>query len=298
MEYSIIIVNYNVTNLVINCINAIYRFFPGNLVFEIIVIDNNSSDGALDVIRKLFPAVRVIENKFNAGFPRANNQGFKISKGKYIFMLNPDTEIAGDDISGFLKYLNLHSEISAVCPMLINTDGSHQLSIWKFPTLFSVVAEMLYLHKLIRKKFYLNKDFNQPFLVESASGAALLFRRELIDEIGELNEYLFWIEDVDFCYRMNKSGHKLMYYPHSKIIHHIGQSAKKNYKVSVSNQVFNKIKFFKVHHTGGKVLLLMVFSFFYCLSKGLVFFILSPLSRVYFKKAIAYWYTSFRVFNP
>lgn len=297
MEYSIVIVNYNVKDLVVNCINSIYRFFPDNLLFEIIVIDNNSSDGSVEEIGKLFPMVHVIENNFNAGFPEANNQGFRISKGRYIFMLNPDTEIASKDISGFLEYLKLHSEISAVCPMLINTDGSHQLSIWKFPTFFSVIAEMLYLHKLIKKKFYLDKDFSQPFLAESASGAALLFRRELIDEIGELNEYLFWIEDVDFCYRMNKSGHKLMYYPHSKIIHHIGQSAKKNYKVSVSNQVFNKIKFFKVHQPGFNVFLLSVFSFFYCLFKGLVFFILSPFSTIYFKKAWAYWYTSFRVFN-
>lgn len=293
---SIIIVNYNVKELLVKCLESILQNKVQNA--EIILVDNNSSDNSVSVVREKFPEVKIIANQFNAGFPSANNQGFKISSGKYIFMLNPDAEITGNAINKLILYLDSHPHVALVAPKLLNTDGSDQLSIWRFPNIKFIVAEMFYLHKLIKEKFYLEKDFNTAFEIDSAAGAALMFRREMFSSIGMLDENLFWIEDVDFCYRIKKAGMKIMYYPEAKIIHHIGQSAKKNYIVSVSNMIFNKIKFYKKHHSKAETKILILISFFYSILKFLAFLVVSPLSKIYFRKAQAYWFTIPRVFNP
>ena len=148
------------------------------------------------------------------------------------------------------------------------------------------------------KKNYTDKDLTQPFEAESFSGAAILFRKNVLDKIGMLDETMFWIEDVEFCYRAYQAKLKLLYYPEALILHHIGQSAKKNYNVSISNQVFNKIKFFKKHHSTIEWLLIVLLSFYHVVLKLIVFGLLSPFNPVYFRKAKAYLYTLPRVFNP
>lgn len=296
IDVSIVVVNYNVKDLLIKCIKSIYRYRVTG--FEVILVDNNSTDGSVEAVREKFKDVIIIENKHNAGFPAANNQGFKMAQGNYICMLNPDTEITDDAISGLFNYLNLNKDVAAVCPMLLNTDLSIQQSVWRFPNMGYIFCEMFYLHRIIGSKFYTDKDFNCSFEADSASGAAIMFRHELLHSVGMLNEYLFWIEDVDFCYRLKKAGYKLMYFPQAKIIHHSGQSAKKNYVVSISNMIFNKIKFYKVHHSEFKAFILSLVSFVYCIIKFIVFLVLSPFNVIYLRKARAYLYTIPRVFNP
>ncbi len=109
---------------------------------------------------------------------------------------------------------------------------------------------------------------------------------------------MFWIEDIEFCYRADHAGLKLLYYPHAQVLHHIGQSAKKNYKISISNQVFNKIKFFKKHHSKFQLLLVTILSIYHVIIKLIVFGFLSPFNKIYFGKAKAYLYTLPRLLNP
>jgi GT2 family glycosyltransferase len=265
---------------------------------EIIVVDNASKDGSMEEVRKQFPEVRCILNPSNLGFPKANNQAFAIAHGTSICMLNPDTELIDDSLLELISYFQQNPSITAMAPALLNTDGSHQKSVWRFPTFSSVVLEMFYINALLKRKNYLDKDLQKPFVADSVSGAAIVFRKQLLSEIGMLNERMFWIEDVDFCYRIHQNGGQLVYYPPSKILHHIGQSAKKNHNISISNQVFNKIKYFREHHSGWRSAGVTWFSFLHVGLKLLVFGVLAPFKAIYRSKARAYAYTLPKVFTP
>jgi N-acetylglucosaminyl-diphospho-decaprenol L-rhamnosyltransferase len=296
MDISIIIISYNVRDYLLECLESLYSGSYKN--FEVIVVDNASKDDSVNAVRLRYPQCIIIENKNNTGFPAANNQGFKIAKGNYIFMLNPDAFLYQDTLQNLFDYMEKNPDTDIAAPQLFNSDGSLQLSVWRFPTIGSIFSEMFYLKFFLNKKNYNDLDKSKPFEADSFSGAAIMFRRSVIDKIGMLDESLFWIEDVDFCYRAKQAGLKLVYFPDAKAVHHISKSAKSNYKISVSNQVFNKIKFFKKHKGAMQYLIIVLLSFIYVLLKLLLFLILSPFSRIYFSKAKAYAYTLPRVFNP
>lgn len=297
-EISVVIVSYNVKDLLLICLDTLFKYLPASLAIETIIVDNNSSDGSVEAVAQGYPDVIIIANGFNAGFPAANNQAFQIAKGKFIFMLNPDTEFLDDSLEKLYTYLKQHFEISLIAPMLLNTDRSRQLSVWRFPKLGYIFCEMHYLNFFLKGKNYADKDLTKPFEAECFSGAAILFRKEVFDKIGFLDETMFWIEDTEFCYRAYHAGLKLVYFPGSKLIHHIGQSAKKNYNISISNQIINKIKFFKKHHTSFEWLLVVLLSFYHVTLKLIVFTLISPFNVNYFRKAKAYLYTLPLVFNP
>lgn len=298
IDLSIVIVNYNVREYLVPCLNSIYSSTNDSIKTETIVVDNNSSDDSIETIKRDFPQTIIIQNTYNAGFPKANNQGFKIAKGKYILMLNPDTEITDNALEKLISYIEKNSDISIIAPQLINTDGSFQSSVWRFPKLWYIFCETNYLKWFLGKKNYSDKDLNKPFIAESFSGAAILFNHDILIKMGMLDETMFWIEDIDFCFRANRAGLKMLYYPIAKVKHHIGQSAKKNYNISISNQVVNKIKFFKKHYSTFQWLIVIMISLYGVLIKLIVFGILSPFKRIYYRKAKAYLYTLPLVFNP
>jgi len=298
IDVSIVIVNYNVKDLLLKCIQSIETYVSPALNLEIIVVDNASSDQSIFAVKERFSSVICIENKENAGFPMANNQAFAVAQGDFIFMLNPDTELFDDSLLSMFQYIVEHPEITAIAPGLLNTDRTHQKSVWRFPTLSSVVFEMFYVKSLVKRKHYEDMDFSKPFFADSVSGAAILFRKSVLAEIGRLNERMFWIEDVDFCYRIHQNGGQLLYFPTAKILHHIGQSAKKNHNISISNQVFNKIKYFREHHPGYKAFGVTLFSLIHVFVKLLIFGILSPFNVIYRSKARAYAYTLPKVCFP
>jgi len=297
IDLSIIIVNYNVKQFVLDCLASVYKYNDISGI-EIIVVDNNSLDGSVAAILEKFPKVIVIENKFNAGFPAANNQGFKIAQGKYIFMLNPDTEITDHALTKLYNYMENNAQTDMLAPMLLNTDLSVQSSVWRYPTLWNIFCEIHYLKVFLRYKNYKDKDFSNPFEADSFSGAAIFFKKEIFSKIGMLDESMFWIEDVDFCFRAKQAGMKLLYFPDAKVLHHIGQSAKKNYNVSLSNQIFNKIKFFKKYKSKIKYFAVVVLSVYHVVIKLLIFCILSPVRKVYWRKAKAYFYILTQLLNP
>lgn len=295
---SVVIINYNVKDLILSSLDSLYKNKSEHYFLEIIVVDNHSNDGSCEAILESYPNVHLIKNASNKGFPKANNQGFEIAKGDYIFMLNPDTELMEDSIFKMLNFMLENQRYDILAPKLLNSDKSHQYSVWKFPTLISIYLEMHYLNFLLKKKNYTNQNFNQNFEVESCSGAAIFFKRKVLEDVGMLDETMFWIEDIDFCYRALKKGYHILYFPQTQIIHHIGQSAKKNYKISLSNQIFNKIKFFKKHSSYASYQLVKLMSFYHVLSKIVVFGLFSPFKAIYFLKFQAYIYTLPKVYNP
>jgi hypothetical protein len=247
-EVSIIIVNYNVKELLLKCFASVYQYCK--TPFEIILIDNNSTDDSLEAVRKCYPETIIIDNKFNAGFPKANNQGIEIAKGDYIFLLNPDTELLSDSITELIIYLKSNSDVSLIAPRLLNTDLSIQYSIQPFITVSEIIAETFYLHQFYKnRKSYFRKSIVHPIEVEALSGAAILMNKNVIEKIGMLDEDLFWTEDMEFCYRAYKQGLKIIYYPSTSILHHVGASGKKNLKVMLSKQVLTKITYFRKNHT-------------------------------------------------
>lgn len=295
-KVSVVIVSYKVKDLLIACLHSIFKF-SSNDDIEVIVVDNASNDQTVNAVQSLFPQVTVISNAENKGFPAANNQGFKIAKGEYILMLNPDTELIENSIEKLITYLEGNESVLLVAPKLINSDRSHQYSCWKFPTVWSILLDIVYLNKIFSSHYYKNTGFDFTFEVDSVSGAAMLFRRSTIDKLNGLNEYLFWIEDIDLCYRIKALGGKVVYFSDTTIVHHIGQSAKKNYNISISNQVINKVKFFKVHEKYFQMIVVQLISLLNVILRAFVFFVFSPLNVVYWRKSKAYFYTIPRIFS-
>jgi GT2 family glycosyltransferase len=295
MECSVVIVSYNVKEFLLSCIESVYRSDRKNI--EIIVVDNNSSDGSLSLLKQKYPDVILIENKSNAGFSEANNQGIKIAKGDFIFLLNPDTKLRLDTISVLRKFLEEHADAGIVAPRLLNADGSLQVSAFKFPSLINIIAETLYVHLFFNIGNYSPSEFEKTFQPNVASGAALMFKRELINSIGYLDPVLFWMEDVDFCFRARAGGSKVFYLPGTEVIHYSGESQKKNLLVAISNQLISKLKFERKH---GSVITFFFASFFiliHILSRLVVFFFASLIGVNYRMKRAAYFYALKKYFK-
>lgn len=290
IDVSIIIVNYNVKQMLLQCLKSIYSKANEYLSIETIVIDNDSKDDSVTAVLKEFPQVILIENKFNAGFSGANNQGMGIAKGEYVFLLNPDTEILGDVLSELLNYLKKNSSCAIVAPQLLNSDKSIQPSVWKNHTIWDLIIETFYLHKLFDLINYPVEQLKTTFEAKTLSGAALFFRKKLVDKIGMLDENLFWMEDIDFCFRAQQHG-TLVYLSTAQIIHHSGQSQKKNYNIAISNQLLSKLKYYKKHSSLISVIVADFICFIFIITRLFVFSLLIPIKEVYRLKTKAYFYS-------
>ncbi len=292
MDLSIIIVNYNVNDWLLKSIKSVYDFIR-NIEFEIIVVDNNSSDNSISNLKASFPNVITIQNKFNAGFAEANNQGIRIAKAHLIMLLNPDTEIFDSSINELLSKTSDIATNDLYAPCLLNSDRTVQNSTWHTPDIYSIIKEAFFLNYFFNKKYNINSS-SDMFEVQNVSGALMLFRKELIKEIGFLDKELFWMEDTDFCFRIRKIGGHIYYLPKIKIFHHCGKSAAKNQKIVISNQIISKIKFFRKHYSYFSFFLSLLFSFIQIISRILIFALFLYLPGFWIKEK-AYCYSFFKL---
>lgn len=296
LRVSVIIVNYNVKDLLSACIRSLYKNLPADEI-EIIVVDNNSSDGSEALIRQQFHSVIWIGNNFNAGFSAANNQGMKAARANVMFLLNPDTEV----MDGVLpELLSKQAEFpnNVIIPKLLNSDGSLQISCWHFPKVWGVIFEALYLHTFINVYNYSAETFDKVFNPDCASGAALLFGRNIYEATGGLDENMFWSEDIDFCYTATQKGMPLIYFPEYKIYHHSGKSSSSNLNIPISNQLLSKAKYLRKHYGWLNWFISLWFIFFQIFTRILIFSLLSVFkSEPYAKKRRAYFYTLRRFFE-
>lgn len=272
-EISFVIVSYNVKQLLLNCIASLSKKI--GISHEVIVVDNNSSDGSRAKVEKQFAEVKWIQNNFNAGFSAANNQGIEASSGRYIFLLNPDTEIADGDIAAVLRALDEAGDTSIIAPRLLNSDGSLQPSCWGFPNGFTVFLETFYLNLLFKQGEY-DPGVNAPRPVKAASGAALVFLESFVQKVGGLDKNLFWLEDTDICYRSHKSGGQVIYFPSFTILHHSGQSYRTDFRLPIANQLMSRLKFFRKHGMWVSFLASEILILFQCLSRIVLYALLSP----------------------
>ncbi|MCX7987205.1 MAG: glycosyltransferase [Bacteroidales bacterium] len=234
MKLSIIIVNYNVKYFLEQCLYSVKEAIRG-IEAEVFVVDNHSVDSSCTMIREKFPWVHLIANQENVGFSRANNQAIQMSKGEYVLLLNPDTLVQEDTFTRCINFMDQHPEAGALGVKMIDGKG-HFLPESKraLPTPWVAFYKIFGLSRLFPKsrtfgKYHLTYlDPNQIHEVEILSGAFMLIRRKVLDEIGLLDETFFMYgEDIDLSYRIIKAGYKNYYFPQTSIIHYKGESTKK-----------------------------------------------------------------------
>lgn len=235
VDLSIIIVNYNVKEFLQNLLVSIRRSIDG-LSSEIIVIDNASDDGSVEIIKEKFPDVRLIANRENVGFGAANNQGLEASCGKYILLLNPDTIVQEDTFTKLIRFFETKPDAGLVGCKILNSDGTLQLACRRgFPGPWTSFCKVTGLSKLFPKSRIFAKynltylDENQTYEVDAISGAFMMMRRELYEKIGGFDSQFFMYgEDLDLCYRSQKAGFRNYYYHDTQIIHYKGESTKRS----------------------------------------------------------------------
>ena len=284
IDISIIIVNYNVRDYLISCIKSIFENSSKSLSIEIIVIDNNSNDNSVDYLNKYFPEIKLIINDQNEGFTKAVNLGAKHSKGRYLFILNPDTYFIDDSLSILFETMEKNKNISLLGPALISESNNIQQSYWKRPTLLSTSLSLMYLDKMNKKKNYANELINKIKEVETISGGAFFIRSSIFALMKGFDQNLFWMEDIDFCLRISNLGYKIYYTPKTKIIHYQGKSSAKNWTLTIYNQLMSKIKYFKKNHSNFESILLKILILKISFIKSVILLILSLFKRSYFYK--------------
>ncbi len=234
MKLSVVIVNYNVEYFLEQCLHSVRRAMQG-IEGEVYVVDNNSVDGSLKMLAQKFPEVKVIANKENVGFSRANNQAIRMSTGEYVLLLNPDTVVEDDTFSKCLAFMDSHPDAGGLGVKMV--DGKGQFlpeSKRGLPTPMTAFYKMFGLCKLFPHskrfaRYYMGHlSDNETNEVEILAGAFMLMRKETLDKVGLLDETFFMYgEDIDLSYRITQGGYKNYYFPETRIIHYKGESTKK-----------------------------------------------------------------------
>jgi GT2 family glycosyltransferase len=287
-DVSVIIVSYNVRDLLRSCIRSV---LDQQIALEIIVVDNASADGTQEMIIAEFPQVVLLANQHNAGFSEANNQGMQLAKGRYIFLLNPDTIILEDAVEILLHRADSSPLGYLMAPQLLNKDRTLQVSCWKKPTPWAMIAESFFLHHVFPVSGYPVSKFSSEFKPGIMSGASLFFPSSWYKELGGLDPQLFWMEDADFCVRATKMNKQLLYLPSAKVMHFSGQSSASNLSGAISNQLLSKLKYYRKHQGELVMWLTSPFCLFHIVSRLSAFLVMALFSPRFAIKCRAYRYT-------
>ncbi len=230
---SVIIVSWNVRPLLRRCLSSVIEGCARDgLACEIIVVDNNSTDGSADMVRQDFPGVQLITSDSNLGFTKGNNVGVARSHGRYILLLNPDAEVTKDALSAMVAHMDTHNDLGALGPKLLFPDGRAQPSRRRFPTMATAFLESTVLqqwstHNRVLSHYYvLDRSEDEEQDVDWVIGACLLIRRQAWEQVGPLDEAFFmYSEELDWCHRAKLAGWRVAYLPSAVVIHHEGQSS-------------------------------------------------------------------------
>ncbi len=238
MDLSIIIASFNTRDFLRDCLDSIFAS-EGVGSFEIFVVDNNSSDGSPELVRELFPAVELLTNSANVGFAKANNRALKLSSGRYILLLNPDTRLETTTLAEVVGVMDERPEVGMTGLKLVRQDGSMDLACRRgFPTPTNAVAKFARLDKIFPNS-RIAGDYNQThrdpdsdYEVDAIVGAFMFFRREVLEQVGLLDERFFMYgEDLDWCWRIRKSEWKVLYLGSKEILHVKGASTSQNQRL-------------------------------------------------------------------
>lgn len=225
VDISIIIVNWNTKELLLDCLSSIFKTVK-DISYEVWLADNASTDGSVEAVSGRYPGIKIIENRENLGFAAANNLAFKRMKGRYALLLNTDTILTNGAVKELYDFMEANPRAGMACGQLLNQDGSKQNSFANFPSLLSLLCNETVLRVLLPKKFpSKRKEYQAPVEIESCIGACMIVRKKAMDEIGLFDEqYFFFFEETDWAYRMKKAGWNVYFVPEAKIYHAQGKS--------------------------------------------------------------------------
>lgn len=251
-DLSIIILNYNVKDLLLNCLKSLK--FKNN--WQVIVVDNASSDGSVEAVKENFPEVEIVANKQNLGFAAGNNVGVKNAKAPVILFLNPDTIVIDGAISKSLEYLLSNPDIGALTCRVELSNGKLDYSCHRgFPTpwnsfcYFTGLAKLFPHSSLFAGYAATYLDIKSTHEIDCLTGAFLMVRKIAGEQIGWWDESYFWNgEDIEFCYCLKEKGWKIFFYPEVKITHFKGSSAKKEKSRTISHGISAMTIFYKKHY--------------------------------------------------
>jgi len=234
VDLSVIIVNYNTKDLLRACLSTVFDSELRSYTMEVFVSDNASSDGSKQMVGKEYPQVRVIENSKNLGFAAANNQGLKMAQGRYVVLLNSDTEVSPDTFSTMIEYMDENKDVGGATCKLVLADGKIDPACHRgFPTPWASFTYYAGLEKLFPRsrlfsKYHLGyKDPDTIHDVDVISGAFFWVRQEIISSVGLLDEdYFMYAEDIDWAYRIRTAGWRIVYNPTTTTLHRKKQSGR------------------------------------------------------------------------
>lgn len=242
MDLSIIIISWNTSALLRQCLDSLYQT-GSRFEFEVIVVDNGSTDDSVSLVETHYPRVIRIQNHQNLGFARANNQGLQIGRGRYLLLLNSDTIVRRGALDTLIETADAEPTVGVVGPKLLNMDGTLQKSWASFPSFWSEV---------VGKNFPFRKPVpNMPntFDVDWIMGACMLVRAETIQDVGKLDEdYFFYSEETDWCFRIKKKNWKIWYITHAEICHLGGGSTKRGSVIQLVRLYQGKLLYFRKNH--------------------------------------------------
>ena len=242
MDLAIIIVSWNTSKLLLQCLNSIFASRP-LCSFEIIVVDNGSVDDSLSMIESHFPSVILIKNDLNQGFARANNQGLSIARSKYFMLLNSDTIVLLGAIDRLVQTAEQNPEVGILGPKLLNMDGTVQKSWASFP---SLLFELLGANFRVRHPIpYLSDTYDVDWIM----GACMLVRSKAVEDAGKLDEnYFFYSEEIDWCFRIKKKNWKVWYLASAEVHHLGGGSAYRGSLTQLVRLYRAKLLYFQKYH--------------------------------------------------
>lgn len=297
LDVSIIIVNWNTRDLLQKCLQHLESTIE-KVDYETIVVDNDSADGSQALVRETFPAVRLIENTENVGFARANNQGLAISQGRYVLLLNSDAFVQANTIDMMVEFMDDHPEAGMSACKLLYEDGNLQPSCYAFPTLTTefytaVQLDKLFPHSQTFGKFLMTYwDFDEVRAVDAVMGAFMLVRRQVLDQVGGMDEsYFMYSEEIDWCYRIKKQGWQIIYNPAVQTIHVWGGSSQRVRGEMLIQLYRSKVAFFRKNYGQLAANLLKFVVGFGCLLR------IGPGALYYFRMAGSYGREQYRFYR-
>jgi len=261
IDVSIIILTYNTRTLTLQCLQSLSETAWGDVTKEIIVVDNASNDATVDSINKLYSDVILVRNSKNLGFAKANNIGIRRAKGRYILLLNSDTEVEKDSIPAMIAFMDSHPKAGVSTPRVLLSDGTLDPACHRgFPNPWAAFTYMSGLERLFPKsrlfsQYHLGyKTMTLAHTIDVPSGAFFLVRRVVIDQVGMLDEdYFMYGEDIDWAYRIKEKGWEIWFNPTASILHRKKQSGRAHgdaiKRMETENYFLTTMKlFYKKHY--------------------------------------------------
>ncbi len=272
----VVIVSWNTADLTRDCLRTLFKEIEA-IDHEVWMVDNNSSDDSVAMVQREFPSVKLIINKTNVGFARANNQILNRAKGEYYLLLNTDTIIPEGSLKGLVQFMDEQPLAGAAGPKLKNAHGIVERGLKPFPTMggefrYCLASHFFPLNPIFQKLFggsrKIDENANKPTEAEVLSAACLIVRREVIEKVGVLAEdYFLFSEENDYFYRMRQAGYKGFYLPQIEVIHLIGMSRKKRQAMDSELNFFkSRMLFFMKFHPGWMPLFKINYYFFFAWS--------------------------------